>query len=94
LNGRKERKAATDGVNLATTSASPPTAKADLYHQDLAACTWRKSQYSVGEGQCVEIAEISGGVAVRDSKNPHLAPLCFTVQEWEVFRLSLITGDL
>ncbi|MFE5302143.1 DUF397 domain-containing protein [Streptomyces sp. NPDC056632] len=33
---------------------------------------WRKSSYSGGEGECVEIAGVPswGGVAVRDSKNP------------------------
>ncbi|MFI0819186.1 DUF397 domain-containing protein [Streptomyces sp. NPDC021098] len=31
---------------------------------------WRKSSYSADQGECVEIAEIPGRVAVRDSKNP------------------------
>ncbi|MFR9727516.1 DUF397 domain-containing protein [Streptomyces sp. MS19] len=32
---------------------------------------WRKSSYSDGAGQsCVEIAELDGAVAVRDSKAP------------------------
>ncbi|MFJ3955845.1 DUF397 domain-containing protein [Streptomyces libani] len=32
---------------------------------------WRKSSYSSGGGNCVEIASVgSGTVAVRDSKNP------------------------
>lgn len=32
---------------------------------------WRKSSYSSGGGNCVEVASVgSGTVAVRDSKNP------------------------
>ncbi|MEJ8650745.1 DUF397 domain-containing protein [Streptomyces sp. MS1.AVA.3] len=40
---------------------------------------WRKSSYSSGGGNYVEIASVgSGTVAVRDSKNPAQAPLCFS----------------
>ena len=32
---------------------------------------WRKSSYSGGStGNCVEVAEANGGIAIRDSKNP------------------------
>lgn len=35
------------------------------------ATSWRKSSYSAHEGgSCVEVADLSVGVAVRDSKNP------------------------
>ncbi|RKT52223.1 DUF397 domain-containing protein [Saccharothrix australiensis] len=36
----------------------------------LGTVTWRKSSYSGGQGQCVEIAVDATRVAVRDSKNP------------------------
>jgi hypothetical protein len=32
---------------------------------------WRKSSYSTGEGECVEVAALpAGAVSVRDSKDP------------------------
>lgn len=38
---------------------------------DLSAVSWRKSSYSTGGGQnCVEVAELPGAVAIRDSKDP------------------------
>lgn len=44
---------------------------------DFSSADWRKSSRSGGQsGQCVEVAETSGLVGVRDSKNPragHLA---------------------
>ncbi|MFJ6136517.1 DUF397 domain-containing protein [Kitasatospora sp. NPDC092286] len=32
---------------------------------------WTKSSFSGGNGDCVECANLTGAVAVRDSKNPH-----------------------
>jgi hypothetical protein len=38
---------------------------------DLSAATWRKSTRSSGGGSnCVEIAQLPGLIAIRDSKNP------------------------
>ncbi len=38
---------------------------------DLSTATWRKSSYSSGGGQdCVEVANVPGAVAIRDSKDP------------------------
>ncbi|MEU0840473.1 DUF397 domain-containing protein [Streptomyces sp. NPDC005962] len=31
---------------------------------------WRKSSYSSDIGNCVEVAEMPGRMAIRDSKNP------------------------
>ncbi|MEU5837427.1 DUF397 domain-containing protein [Streptomyces diacarni] len=69
--------------------------KAALHDTDLTGLTWRKSSASAGEHECVEIAELpGGGRAVRDSKNPERAPLCFTASEWAAFRTGVIAGEL
>jgi hypothetical protein len=33
--------------------------------------TWRKSSFSSSSANCVEVAEASPGIAIRDSKDPH-----------------------
>jgi hypothetical protein len=46
---------------------------------DLTRATWRKSSRSSGGGSnCIEIAQISGRIAIRDSKNPEGAALLVT----------------
>ncbi|MGJ5804376.1 DUF397 domain-containing protein [Streptomyces europaeiscabiei] len=52
---------------------------------DLSQAVWRKSSYSSGNGQCVEVASASGVVGVRDSKHPDQAPLTFSPAEWRAF---------
>jgi uncharacterized protein DUF397 len=47
---------------------------------DLSKASWRKSSRSGGDGQnCVEVAGLSGHVAIRDSKDPcglpHVVPV-------------------
>ncbi|MDA8372554.1 MAG: DUF397 domain-containing protein [Nocardiopsaceae bacterium] len=47
---------------------------------------FRKSSYSGSTTQnCVEVAEMSGAVAVRDSQNPNLGHLTFGAAEWRAF---------
>lgn len=71
------------------------TVKADLYAYDLSGATWRKSPYSAGEGQCVEITDLPNGAkAVRDSKYPHLPALRYTAGEWQAFRQGVIDGAM
>lgn len=56
--------------------------------QHLGSIVFRKSSRSNGSGgsNCVEVALLgAGGVAVRDSKNPHGAVLVFTAAEWDAF---------
>lgn len=47
-------------------------ARSDLHTASLEGASWRKSSYSAGEGECIEIADVPSqdGIAVRDSKNP------------------------
>lgn len=46
---------------------------------------WRKSSYSGGGNDCVEIALIGVGTAVRDSKNPDGPRLRFDSANWLTF---------
>jgi uncharacterized protein DUF397 len=47
--------------------------------------TWRKSSYSGGSGECVEIGWPAEAVAVRDSKDPDGPTLAFSVRGWRIF---------
>ncbi len=51
---------------------------------------WRKSSYSGnGGGNCVEIALVPHGTAVRDSKNPTGPRLDFPTTAWQAFLTDL-----
>jgi hypothetical protein len=56
---------------------------------DLTRAQWRKSSYSGNSGNCVEVAMLDNGVAVRDSKNVHGPVLTFTGQAWKAFTRQL-----
>lgn len=49
--------------------------------RELDVITWRKSSYSGGDGDCVEIGWPGTTVAVRDSKNPGGPALAFPPQQ-------------
>jgi uncharacterized protein DUF397 len=46
---------------------------------------WRKAQYSVANGACVEVANAGGMLAMRDSKDPDGPVLMYTPSEWRAF---------
>ena len=55
---------------------------------DLSGALWRKSSYSNGQANCVEVATVGGGrtlVAVRDTKTSHSPNLIFTARAWRQF---------
>ena len=50
---------------------------------------FRKSSYSTGRGQdCVEVADLPLGAAIRDSKHPDRGHLPFPAAEWDAFLAS------
>jgi hypothetical protein len=56
-----------------------------LLGDDLSRAVWRKSTYSGGNGDCVEVAGLDRAVALRDSKNPDGPKLIFTEDSWHTF---------
>jgi hypothetical protein len=54
--------------------------------------SWRKSSHSGGGNNCVEVAEIAGGRAVRDSKNPDGGHLTLAAGPWQAFIADIKRG--
>lgn len=56
---------------------------------------WLKSSYSNGSGgsNCVEVAKLENGVAMRHSKHPDLPMLVFTRAEWLAFLAGVKDGE-
>lgn len=53
---------------------------------------WRKSAYSVNNGNCTEVASTAGIVAVRDSQDPDTLVLCYPANSWSSFLNSVRAG--
>jgi hypothetical protein len=60
----------------------------------LSAVVWRKSSRTQNNGQCVELADLSDRVAVRDSKDPSGPVLLFGSADWSTFLGSIKRGEL
>lgn len=56
---------------------------------DVVSARWRKSSYSGGGKDCVEVADVSSGTLVRDSQQPELGHLPFASADWSAFVSSL-----
>lgn len=54
---------------------------------------FRKSSYSGGNGNCVEVADALGFSAVRDTQNRELGALTYGPAEWRAF-LDTAKSDL
>jgi hypothetical protein len=59
---------------------------------DLVRLHWFKSSASAA-GNCVEVAHLPGGVAVRDSKDRAKVPQVYTRSEWETFLVRVKNGE-
>lgn len=54
---------------------------------------WIKSSYSGGDSpDCVEVAALSNGRAVRDSKDPHGPMLMISSAQWAAFTTGARSG--
>jgi len=53
---------------------------------------WTKSSYSTAQGNCVEVAPVREGTAVRDSKDPDGPILRFPADSWRAFLSAVKAG--
>lgn len=61
---------------------------------DLSRARWRKSSYSNGSGDCVEVADLPDGtIAVRNSKHPEAGTVFFTPSEMYAFLRGVKDGE-
>jgi uncharacterized protein DUF397 len=60
----------------------------------LAGASWRKSSYSGGSGNCVEVTgDLPGAVGVRDSKDAGGPALVITPGSWHAFTARVKDGE-
>jgi len=54
---------------------------------------WRKSTYSLDNGNCVEVRMVDNSVELRDSKDRSGPVLRFTPHEWERLVFAITNGQ-
>ncbi len=64
-----------------------------LNWDDLVAAAWRKSRRSIGNGECVEVAPLTGVVVVRDSVDPQGPILQYPAVSWRSFLAATKEGN-
>ncbi|MEV5606714.1 DUF397 domain-containing protein [Streptomyces sp. NPDC052225] len=65
------------------------------HNQQLTGATWRKSSYSGNTGgDCVEVADLTARVALRDSKNPDGGAFTVAPGAFASFIRQLASGHL
>jgi hypothetical protein len=42
---------------------------------------------------CAVVASVTGDIAIRDGKRPHLAPHVFSPEEWDAFLAGALAGE-
>jgi len=55
---------------------------------------WRKSTYSAGDGNCVEVAATHEGIGVRDTKNRRAGRLTVPYTAWQAFTHAVTTETM
>ncbi|MGP2436311.1 DUF397 domain-containing protein [Streptomyces sp. JW3] len=55
--------------------------------------SWTKSRHSNAEGNCVEVARVDGGVALRNSRDPDGPALVYTPAEVAAFLAGAKDGE-
>lgn len=61
---------------------------------DLSGASWRKSSFSGGNNECIEVSLVPSLAAVRDSKNTAGGQLQFGEAGWGAFLAVTKTGGL
>ena len=67
--------------------------KITLTEAERAGLAWLKAQSSSANGACVEMAEVSGKIAMRDSKDPDGPVLVYTPAEFRAFLSGAKSGE-
>jgi hypothetical protein len=78
-------------TNEAAHEAAVDVSGSDLPCLDLSQAVWKKSSYSGGNGNCVEVADLGEHIAVRDSKDRNGPKLVFAREVWRTFLANVKT---